>query len=498
MAFTDDFTQASPPQNLEARSGWSRSGGAAGDAIISGLANNRLSAAPSGESAFLCTSQASADHYTQAAVYADCGSFICVRLTDANNFIGFRYSGGSWQVYKRSGGSFTQLGTDYTATLTGGDVGRLEAVGNTITFTVNGTLRCLGAGVTESLNNTEVRQGLVARSSGGYPWIDDFEAGTAGGDTTAPTLTSPVGTGGTGTCSGSVSTNEANGTLYCVATASATAPSAAQVKAGQDHTGAAALRVVSQAVSTTGAQTVASGACSAGTRYLHFMHEDAAANQSAVASSASFTVTAADTTAPTLTSPTGAATGKNTATGTVSTDEGNGTLYAVVTSSATAPTGAQVRAGQDHTGAAASWAGSQVVSSTGTKTFNATGLTAGAVRYFHYQHRDAASNDSTVSSSAAFTLTIYGFRFSTLTGGQFGTIVGALTDIGAEAASTSWTMFVHNDATRDVILNTGALTIGATGRLPDFFNGTLDGATYFVSGRRSDGAWVAGRLTATV
>lgn len=118
-------------------------------------------------------------------------------------------------------------------------------------------------------------------------------ASEVAGDTTAPTLTSPTGTGGTLTCSGSVSTNEANGTLYAVVTASSTAPSAAQVKAGQDHTGAAALRVVSQAVSATGTQTIGSGSATAGTRYWHFMHEDAAANQSTVVSSASFVVSSA-------------------------------------------------------------------------------------------------------------------------------------------------------------------------------------------------------------
>jgi hypothetical protein len=116
-----------------------------------------------------------------------------------------------------------------------------------------------------------------------------------GGDTTAPVLSSPTGTGGVGVCSGTVSTDEANGTLYAVATASATQPSVAQIKAGQNHTGAAALRVVSQAVSATGTQTIASGAISggAGTRYLHYVHTDAAANDSNRVSSASFSVTAA-------------------------------------------------------------------------------------------------------------------------------------------------------------------------------------------------------------
>lgn len=121
------------------------------------------------------------------------------------------------------------------------------------------------------------------------------EAG--GGDTTAPVLSSPTGTGGLGVCSGSVTTDEGNGTLYAVATASATQPTVAQIKAGQDHTGATALRAVSQAVSATGSQAIASGAITggAGTRYWHFVHTDAAANDSNRVSSAGFSVTAAAT-----------------------------------------------------------------------------------------------------------------------------------------------------------------------------------------------------------
>lgn len=115
----------------------------------------------------------------------------------------------------------------------------------------------------------------------------------AAADSIAPTLSSPTGASAAPLlCTGSVSTNEGNGTLYGVVTASATAPTAGQVKLGQDHTGTAALRVVSQAVSGTGAQSIASGAVTAGTRYWHYMHEDAATNQSAVVSSASFVVAA--------------------------------------------------------------------------------------------------------------------------------------------------------------------------------------------------------------
>lgn len=124
-------------------------------------------------------------------------------------------------------------------------------------------------------------------------WSVAVVVALTGSDTTPPTLTSATGTGGNNVCSGTVSTDEGNGTLYAVATASATQPSIAQIKAGQDHTGAAALRAVSQSVTTTGTQTISSGAISggAGTRYWHFLHTDAAANDSNRLSSSGFSVT---------------------------------------------------------------------------------------------------------------------------------------------------------------------------------------------------------------
>ena len=98
-----------------------------------------------------------------------------------------------------------------------------------------------------------------------------------------------------------------------------------------------------------------------------------------------------DTTAPTLTSPTGTQTGATTASGTVTTDEANGTLYWLCNTSATA-TLAAVKAGS-----------SVAVSSTGSKSVTVTGLTASTAYYLHYAHTDAAANDSAVVNSAQFT-----------------------------------------------------------------------------------------------
>lgn len=123
----------------------------------------------------------------------------------------------------------------------------------------------------------------------------------------------------------------------------------------------------------------------------------------------SFTVTApADVTAPILSSPTGAQTGTTTATLGVTTDEANGTLYSFVSTSATPPSAATLKAG---TGAV--FANSQTITTTGAKTASATGLTASTAYYVHWLHRDAAGNDSGIVSSASFTTAGAGITDST-------------------------------------------------------------------------------------
>lgn len=110
------------------------------------------------------------------------------------------------------------------------------------------------------------------------------------------------------------------------------------------------------------------------------------------------TITAVDSTAPTLSSPTGTETGATTADGSVSTNEGNGTLYAVVTTSATPPSAADIR---DGTGAV--YDTIQAVSATGVQNVSATGLSAETTYYWHFLHDDAAANPSNIVSSAGFT-----------------------------------------------------------------------------------------------
>jgi hypothetical protein len=112
--------------------------------------------------------------------------------------------------------------------------------------------------------------------------------------------------------------------------------------------------------------------------------------------------TTPDTTAPVLSSPVGTQTGSTTATVGATTDE-VGTLYAVITTTNTQPTIAQIKAGQNASGAAAAYAANQNVTVVGAKTFAATGLTPSTAYYSHLIETDAAGNDSNIVTSSSFT-----------------------------------------------------------------------------------------------
>lgn len=118
-----------------------------------------------------------------------------------------------------------------------------------------------------------------------------------------------------------------------------------------------------------------------------------------------------DTTAPTLSSAVGTNTGSTTATVGATTNEANGTLYVVVTTSAAQPSIAQIKAGQNDGGTSAAYASSQSISSTGAKTFSATGLTTSTTYYAHMVHTDAAANDSNRLSSSSFVPSASGVFF---------------------------------------------------------------------------------------
>jgi hypothetical protein len=142
----------------------------------------------------------------------------------------------------------------------------------------------------------------------------------------------------------------------------------------------------------------------AGNYYLHIVADAATSPSPSAVDSTQYTFPSGDVTAPTLSSATDAANGQTASTGSVSTNEDNGTLYWVVTTSGTSPSAAQVKAGQDNTGTAADGdSGSQAVSATGVQNITPSGLTASTNYTTHFMHEDAAGNQSAVASASGFT-----------------------------------------------------------------------------------------------
>jgi len=212
---------------------------------------------------------------------------------------------------------------------------------------------------------------------------------------------------------------------------------------------------------------------------------------------------AVDTTAPTLSSPTFTATGSTTGTAECDTDETGGTMYCVVTSSATSPSVAQVQAGQDHTGSAAAWADDAAVSGTGTQTFSATGLAPSTTYYAHFQHQDAAANDSTVESSAGDATdaaAVPGFDFDTATGLELGSRSGsALSTFGVENTVGYAVEIYLASATNAAPVVTASLTTDSAGRFARYEHASISNATAYriVFVRNSDGAAGVTVLTST-
>jgi hypothetical protein len=108
------------------------------------------------------------------------GHSIVARCADSSNFIMFQIKSASVEMWKRVGGSFTQLGTTVSNTFVANDVIKLTCDGNTINGYVNGVLK-IGP-ITESAGSTNTKHGLYANqnSTGRF---DDFSITeiTAGG-----------------------------------------------------------------------------------------------------------------------------------------------------------------------------------------------------------------------------------------------------------------------------------------------------------------------------
>ena len=114
--------------------------------------------------------------------------------------------------------------------------------------------------------------------------------------------------------------------------------------------------------------------------------------------------TVIDTTSPILSGITATADSATSFTWSVSTDEGNGTIYWIASTNSTPPSVTQIKVGQDSTGASANASGSQAVSSTGIQNGSGSGLVSQTAYSWFVMHEDSSTNASIVGSDTFTTL----------------------------------------------------------------------------------------------
>jgi len=185
-------------------------------------------------------------------------------------------------------------------------------------------------------------------------------------------------------------------------------------------------------------------------------------------------LTVPDVTAPTLSAPSVSSILSTSATGNVTTNEGNGTLYYRVSANST-ESAATVKAGS-----------SQAVSASGAQAVSLTGLTAATNYYCHFCHRDSGGNDSTVSSSAQFTTAAGAVKGATITLYNAATLQASLTSIlalwwdatspsGAPVYSTS---SASTNSSGVLSLNINAVTTLSVGQSGFLLLYKLDGSDH--------------------
>jgi hypothetical protein len=181
MPFTDSFDRANA--NLEASATASGGGDWTHDGLVAaGLQINtnqlRCNTSNSTGTAYKSVNQGTADHYAQykvATTSISSGPFVCCRLADRSNFVGVRNDGSVIEVYRRVGGSLSNLYSSAGGAVAAGDVLRLECSGTNWQLRKNGTVVTSGAIGNGTLTSTDT--GVVARTTVAT-FADDLEFGS--------------------------------------------------------------------------------------------------------------------------------------------------------------------------------------------------------------------------------------------------------------------------------------------------------------------------------
>jgi hypothetical protein len=190
-------------------------------------------------------------------------------------------------------------------------------------------------------------------------------------------------------------TNETGTAYYVVLPDGASAPTAAQVKAGQDSGGSPVSTSGSVALTANTEATAAVGSLSPSTAYdVYFVAEDVTPNLQVSPVKVDATTPAPDTTAPgwTATWPQAVQASPTSITVRARTDEAGSAYYVVLPDGAPAPTAAQVKAGTDSSNAPATASGNLALTANTEASGPVTGLTADTSYDVYFIAEDSAPN----------------------------------------------------------------------------------------------------------
>lgn len=182
MAFTDTFTDtngtALESHTPSGGTAWTLVSGSAGSLKIN---TNQLQVQAATQCVYTCDNQGSTAPYVQA-IQARTGNnlysntFVCIRLQDGSNFVGFRQSAFSViAMSKNVAGTVTDL---VTTTPTAGNTYKVSAPsagGSTVQFFENGTQ--VGTDQTVSNFTSVTAMGVVSADTQTNAPLDNFEAG---------------------------------------------------------------------------------------------------------------------------------------------------------------------------------------------------------------------------------------------------------------------------------------------------------------------------------
>lgn len=358
----------------------------------------------------LLNNTSSASHYVKVVVgsgFVASTGFVGIMFcaTSRSDAMALRYDAGTSLYLSKDGGGPAESLAGQTVVAGDELEVRWDAITQFVVVKKNGTT-IYNADISYHAGGKTGTSVGVWLNYSGSPSRDDifrsWESDAIGAiDTDAPTLSavSATVTGAT-TASGNVTTTE-SGPAWAVMTTGATTPTAAQIKAGQNASGETTPAATANLISGPNPSAfLFTGLSPATGYYLHVVQDDTAvpANTATPVTAAIVTTDTPDVVGPTLSA--GSAVVKSNALIALSTttNEPNGTLYAVLTTSSTAPSAAQIIAGQNNLGTAAVWFGNQAIGSVGVKTFNATGLLAATGYHSYLVHRDSSGNDSAVQA----------------------------------------------------------------------------------------------------